>query len=593
MTTNTEKGTKYEIFIRDFLKNDDTNNIAWLWKDIPELHLRKINILGNWNEFRLFRKQMKETEKKENILIDTGCDILLKNNDKYTIIQCKNYTNNNITIECLAGFYMTLCHYDLDGIVYYTSKLSNNIIIQKPTNKIQYIKKNFTEIILNDNEKENNSNIIDRPYDYKIIALQNIKKEFQNKNRAILQLPCGLGKTLISMLVGLDYDQVIILSPLKQYCVQNLERFKSELKYKDYQELIIDSENCRDLDYLAKFIKNNKKIFLSICYKSCDILYEILNKLNNYIIIVDEFHNISKNDLIGIKDNKIYEVLMSKSKILFMSATPRFFDLYEDEEEDTEQTEDILSKEIFGNVVYTYNMGDAIKNKLICDYEVYVPDITINNQQYISNIQNEVDVSKFDNDNLVKSNFIIRGMLETGARKNIIYANTQKNAFEFREILLELSKYFAVEIYAETILSMDKNNERKQKIDNFKNFNGLAFLISVEILNECFDMKECDSVYFTYKFLSLILITQRFSRPNRIDSNNIHKVSKIFIWNNEYDDMTEIIANMKEFDNSFNIEKIKILSLNDNDYQVLERSSNLKKYEVLDNFVLKFHAIEK
>ena len=49
---------------------------------------------------------MKETEKKENILIDTGCDILLKNNDKYTIIQCKNYTNNNITIECLDGFYM-------------------------------------------------------------------------------------------------------------------------------------------------------------------------------------------------------------------------------------------------------------------------------------------------------------------------------------------------------------------------------------------------------------------------------------------------------------------------------------------------------
>ena len=120
MTTNIEKGTKYEIFIRDFLKNDNTNNIAWLWKDIPESHLRKINILGNWNEFRLFRKQIKETEKKENILIDTGCDILLKNNDKYTIIQCKNYTNNNITIECLAGFYMTLCHYDLNGIVYYT-----------------------------------------------------------------------------------------------------------------------------------------------------------------------------------------------------------------------------------------------------------------------------------------------------------------------------------------------------------------------------------------------------------------------------------------------------------------------------------------
>ena len=109
---------------------------------------------------------------------------------------------------------MTLCHYDLDGIVYYTSKLSNNIIIQKPTNRIQYIKKNF-DIILNNNQKESYSNLIDKPYDYQVIAFQNIKKEFENKNRAILQLPCGLGKTLISMIVGLDYDQVIILSPLK------------------------------------------------------------------------------------------------------------------------------------------------------------------------------------------------------------------------------------------------------------------------------------------------------------------------------------------------------------------------------------------
>jgi len=410
MTTNIEKGTKYKIFIRDFLKTDNTNNIAWLWKDIPELHLRKINILGNWNEFRLFRKQIKETEKKENILIDTVCDILLKNNDKYTIVQCKNYTNN-ITIKCLAEFYMNLYLYVLDGIVYYTSKLSNNIIIQKPTNRIQYIKKKFNNVILNNIQKESYSNLIDKPYDYQVIAFQNIKKEFENKNRAILQLPCGLGKTLISMIVGLDYDQVIILSPLKQYCAQNLKRFKSELKYKDYQELIIDSKNCRNLDYLVKFIKNNKKIFLSICYKSCDILYEILDKLNNYVIIVDEFHNISKNDLIGIKDNKIYEVLMSKSKILFMSATPRFFDLYEEEEE-AEESEDTLSKEIFGNIVYTYNMGDAIRNKLICDYEVYVPDITINNQQYIDNIQNEVDDSKYDNNNNVKYNFIIRGKLE-------------------------------------------------------------------------------------------------------------------------------------------------------------------------------------
>ena len=40
-----EKGTKYEIFIKNYLNNNE-NNESWLWKDIPEKHLRKTHILG-------------------------------------------------------------------------------------------------------------------------------------------------------------------------------------------------------------------------------------------------------------------------------------------------------------------------------------------------------------------------------------------------------------------------------------------------------------------------------------------------------------------------------------------------------------------
>ena len=75
--------------------------------------------------------------------------------------------------------------HDLDGIVYYTSKLSNNITIQKPTNRIKYIKKNF-DMLLNDNQQESYSNLIDRPYDYQVIAFQNIKKEFENNNLLVI-----------------------------------------------------------------------------------------------------------------------------------------------------------------------------------------------------------------------------------------------------------------------------------------------------------------------------------------------------------------------------------------------------------------------
>ena len=76
--------------------------------------------------------------------------------------------------------------------------------------------------------------MIESAFDYQINAYNSIKNSLITEKRAILQLPCGMGKTLISMKVGLDYDVVIIISPLKQYCIQNLDRFQSEYKYKDY-----------------------------------------------------------------------------------------------------------------------------------------------------------------------------------------------------------------------------------------------------------------------------------------------------------------------------------------------------------------------
>ena len=569
--SNIEKGTNYEVYIKNYLQNEE--NVSWLWKNIPEFDLRKANLLGDWNEFRLNRKELTT----ENPLIDTGCDVLLRSNEKYYIVQCKNYDNQNtVKISDLAGFYMTLCHYDLDGIVYYTSKLSKNLQSQKETNKVKFIRKPFN--CENIKIEQNYTKLIDYAYDYQIEAYENIKNALKDKNRAILQLPCGLGKTLISMMVALNYDQVIILSPLKQYCIQNLARFKSEDKYKDYIGLIIDSDETRDIKYISNFIKNNKKIILSVCYKSSDILFEVLNLMKNSIIIVDEFHNITKNDLLRLKENAMSNILFSDSKILFMSATPRIFQLDEEDDE--------LNSEIFGEIEYIYNMGDAIRNNKICDYEVYVPDIFTNNAKFITDINDEVDLKSLDNNLVTKANFLMRAMLETGARKCILYARTQDESHRFKEILTKLNEYFYVDMTIETILSQDKKSERERKIQTFTTFNGFSILINVEILNECIDIKECDSVYITYPSQSKIRNIQRICRANRKDSNNINKVSKIFLWTDEYNEMVDTISHLKEFDNSFMLEKVKILALNNNDFQILNRIQHEKKYETLDNFII-------
>ena len=131
---NQIKGEEYEIFIKQFLENDSKK--TWLWKDIPEYELRKSSLLGDWNEYRLVRK-----DNKINSLPDLGSDILLKDEEKYILIQCKNFDlTNNVTIHHLAGFYAMISHHNLCGFVYYSSKLSPNIKLLKPNVNIQFIK---------------------------------------------------------------------------------------------------------------------------------------------------------------------------------------------------------------------------------------------------------------------------------------------------------------------------------------------------------------------------------------------------------------------------------------------------------------------
>lgn len=119
---NKYKGNLYEKQVKVHLQSPTQK--SWLWSDIPEKELRQSGILGDWNEYRWARKN-----NKINSLQDIGTDILLKDtlSNKYFLVQCKNYATNYIYVECLAGFYMMVCHFDMPGIVYYNFKLSNQL----------------------------------------------------------------------------------------------------------------------------------------------------------------------------------------------------------------------------------------------------------------------------------------------------------------------------------------------------------------------------------------------------------------------------------------------------------------------------------
>jgi len=555
-TTNQIKGLNYEIFIKKFLESDHSQ--TWLWSDIPENELRKSKLLGNWNEHRLVKK-----DNKINGIPDLGADILLKDNEKYILIQCKNFDSNNVTIHHLAGFYAMTLHYEMEGIVYYTSNISPNIRLLKPRHDIKYIKQEMPNNEISLQQPHSQPKLIDKPFYYQIEAYNQLKES----NRSILSLPCGMGKTLTSIMIAKDYHNIVLLSPLIAYAKQNLERFQNELQSMNYQSIIVNSEGTRDsIEILKKLSKSTKNI-LSFTYKSVDILIEILSKLSNHIIIIDEFHNFSKNDI--FESTPINKVLLSDSKIVFMSATPKFFNL-----EDVEYT----NNHIFGNNTYSFSMARGISENFICDYEIFLPDLRITNT--LTDILEEVDISDLSNDLALKAKFILRAILETGSKKCIIYLRNQEEAIQMVTILNTINEYYCVNnLFVESIISDTNSSNRTEVLQKFTENSGFSIICSVHILDECIDIPSCDSIFITYPSESKIRNIQRLCRSNRKDSFNPTKIAKIFLWCEEYNQIAILISQLKEFDDSFREDKVCIMNINGNSGGILHRSD--KDYEGL------------
>lgn len=544
---NVIKGAEYEQYILDYLK--DSADQIWLWQNIPEQILVDIGFIQDLNKHRRNRIKAKNNN-KPNPLIDTGIDILKIKDDVVVAIQCKCYTKN-VRIKDLAGFYMTVAnHPNYCGEVYYTSGLSKHIVENAINRQISYILKPFdkdnTETLTSENKRY-------KLYDYQQEIIDKHSKKFYKKNdRGILNMPCGTGKTLLSYHISKGYNIIIIFSPLKQFAEQNRTRFEQyDPKLKT---LLIDSEGERSIKNIMKFITNNTdhNIVLSTTYKSADVVDKILNKIEGTVfIIIDEFHNLSKNNIVNEGDD-MCKILKSNHKFLFMSATPRVYQL---ENDDTDEIDDI-----FGKIIYKMSIEEAITKRYITDYKIYLPLITENKKKNIKKIQKEINVDDIEEKKLLQCMYLLKGMTFYGNRKCIVYTQTIREAKEFIENVQKINKYYACDLIAETITQQDNQNNRTIKIDKFEKHNGIAILCSVQILNECIDIPKCDAIFITYNSKSKINNVQRLCRAVRLDKSKPTKVASIYLWCDEYTEISDFLASVKEYDSEY-YNKISITNI--------------------------------
>lgn len=577
---NQEKGLQYEKYIKDFIIKQLGVN-AFLWNECPENILIYNNLIHSHNDMRLLRKEYKEGHLHNHK--DIGIDIIqLDNNAKCSIVQCKNGYNNGLCIDDIAGImFRTALRRDIDTYIYYTSCLSRNLrntaklspyvinidysiekyklkLLEVDTNnKIYFVKLPCEDSNISNSIHEEIKCVI-TPYSYQTDAVHKFKEYYLSNNRGILAIPCGCGKTYISSLISGNYKQIVILSPLREFANQNLKRF-IEYGYNKNNTLLVDSDGDRDIDSIKKFMKSNDKCLISTTYKSMDLISECLDLFNDVLFIIDEFHNLSKSNILD-ETNNIYKLLISSHKILFMSATPRIYDIEYDDDDNNEQ--------FFGEVVYQMTFTDAITNKYITDYKVWLPSIHENNEE----LDKELSIYEIDNAIKNRCKFLYSCIANNGSRKCIVYCKDTEDMNSIMECMKTLNDFYIMDIEMHSISCEDSEKKRAYVLECFTNNEKIQLLFNIRILNECIDIPACDSVYISYAPKNKITTIQRISRATRIDKNNLYKVANVYIWCEEYEEILETLSSIKEYDIMFK-DKVKVSAVdfyNNKDEKELE-----------------------
>ena len=527
---NQIKGQAYENFVLKHIQNQYDQ--IWLWSNVPEKILLEHSIIENYNVYCKNRISNRK---------DIGIDIVGIKSGKLYFIQCKNY-ENNVCVNDIAGFLWFLLTYSVDGILFYSNGISQNIVntlaerYDRMKIKIDHIHLPFHTILPAVVQQ-----IAIQPYEYQLNAAQ----EFEHVNKMILSVPCGVGKTYTATLIAQKYDNILLIAPLRELTNDLLATFGNHMG-NDYKTILISCDGTRDPIIIAKRLSH--KNIIASTFKSVDILQQIAKNLPNKIVVIDEFHNLSEKNITDQND-PMYRIIHRATKILYLSATP------------------ILN--VPHEKLFKYDWNEAISKNYICDFNITIPSSSIICEENLNNmIELLKDVKNVDDKMIKKGYFIVKSLLYNGNRKCIVYSVTIDKATIFKKIIDGLSKLLNIEIDCDVISCETSLEARKKILFSFKNSDKLFVLVNVHVLDEGINIPECDSVFITRPNDNIINLVQRLCRCNRITENK--KKCNMYIWCKE-----------KKIKNVFEYLENNVMSDINNKINVYNSNSNASNKKIL------------
>lgn len=249
---------------------------------------------------------------------------------------------------------------------------------------------------------------------------------------------------------------------------------------------------------IVDLTKNNNLIDVMTVNKAISDIEKKQLKKYDLIIFDEAHHTVAKSYQTIIQSNK-------KAKIFGLTGTL----VRMDGEGFTD---------IFDTVIEGPSVEQLIKQKVLCDYKLYVPDVNVplfDKARLNINTKGEYSsrtlVESFD---VKKAYALVHQSYTTYAKDKqmILYAPSVEHAISFAE-------YFNKQnIKAAFIHSEQSDTQRDKTINDFKN-GAIDILCNYNIISEGFDMPDCDGVILVRPTRSLSLFIQQSMRAMRYRPN--------------------------------------------------------------------------
>lgn len=477
----------------------------------------KVNI----NELDYIEQNLKNYFKKINFYLGGGTEFFKKSIlqeieiylGKNKIYFEKLYKNE---IDNLKRNYREKNINDIDNTIDNNMIDDNELINNNLINKNEQIINNLNNEIIKTNNK--------KPFDYQKIIIDTTIEYFLKENKGILNIPCGVGKTLTSLWISdkIKNDKIIIGVPN----IELLEQWEFDVKDMFPNHYILKVQSGINTDTIKNTIVNNDKIIILTTYtssykikKSSNILFDIK--------ICDEAHHLTSQDMdINDETKNFVEFLkINSTKQLALTATLKDIENIDNNDKIvTNKNEDF-----FGKVILKYSLLWAINRNIICDYKIQTliyDDDLLNEYLTDFGLDNPTDIRLF-----LSSYSALKSIYSKNSHHLLIYSNNKENAKKIKFYIGELIKKTIFKInnlYFSEYNSDMKKNDRINIINNFNNHQ-FGIISCVFCLGEGYNNKLIDGVIFSENMTSNIRIVQSAMRSNRKNSNELNKISKIIL----------------------------------------------------------------